>query len=70
MTAGVGGKKHENRIASLGERGVAVTDLGSGEGRVFVHGAYWAAEAESRIEKGAPVVVEHVDGLRLRVRKA
>ncbi len=58
------------REGLLGERGVAMTDLGSGEGRVFVHGAYWAAEADDRIEKGAPVVVEHVDGLRLRVRKA
>lgn len=54
----------------LGEHGVAVTELGSREGRVFVHGAYWAAEAADRIEKGAPVVVEHIDGLRLRVRKA
>lgn len=54
----------------LGERGVAVSDLGSREGRAFVHGAYWAAEADDRIEKGAPVVVERVDGLRLHVRKA
>jgi membrane-bound serine protease (ClpP class) len=58
------------REGLVGERGVAVTDLGSREGRVFVHGAYWEAEAEDRIEKGAPVVVEQVDGLRLHVRKA
>jgi len=35
-----------------------------------VHGAYWAAEADERIEKGAPVAVDRVDGLRLHVRKA
>ena len=58
------------REGLLGERGVAVTDLGTREGKVFVHGAYWAAEADERIEKGAPVAVDRVDGLRLHVRKA
>ncbi len=58
------------REGLVGERGVAVTDLPSGEGRIFVHGAYWAAEADERIEKGAPVIVDKVDGLRLRVHKA
>jgi membrane-bound serine protease (ClpP class) len=58
------------REGLLGERGVAVTDLGTQEGKVFVHGAYWAAEADERIEKGAPVAVDRVDGLRLHVRKA
>jgi membrane-bound serine protease (ClpP class) len=53
----------------VGERGVAVTEIGGRDGRIFVHGAYWAAEADERIEKGAPVVVDRVDGLRLRVRK-
>ena len=53
-----------------GERGVAITELGSGEGRVFVHGAYWTAESSERIEKGAPVIVDQVDGIRLRVHKA
>ena len=58
------------REGLVGERGVAVTELPSREGRIFVHGAYWAAVAVDRIEKGAPVVVEQVDGLRLHVRKA
>jgi len=58
------------REGLLGERGVAVTDLPSREGRIFVHGAYWAAVADDRIEKGAPVVVEQIDGLLLHVRKA
>ncbi len=54
----------------VGERGVAVTDLGTQAGQIFVHGEYWAAESEDRIEKGASVVVDKVDGMRLRVRKA
>ena len=58
------------REGLVGERGVAVTDLPSREGRIFVHGEYWAAEADERIEKGAPVVVDRVDGLRLRVHRA
>jgi membrane-bound serine protease (ClpP class) len=54
-----------------GQRGVAVTELGGARhGRVFVHGEYWNAEADERIEKGAPVVVDRVDGMRLRVHKA
>jgi membrane-bound serine protease (ClpP class) len=54
----------------LGERGVALTELGGREGRIFVHGENWAAESDERIEEGAPVVVDRVDGMRLRVRKA
>jgi len=54
----------------VGERGVAITELGAQEGQIFVHGEYWAAESNDRIEKGTPVVVEKVDGMRLRVKKA
>jgi membrane-bound serine protease (ClpP class) len=52
-----------------GERGTALTEIAP-TGRVFVHGEYWDARAEERIEKGAEVVVDHVDGMLLRVRKA
>ena len=58
------------REGLVGERGVALTELGPHEGRIFVHGEYWVAEADERIEKGAPVVVDRIDGMRLRVRKA
>ncbi|HXF58292.1 MAG TPA: nodulation protein NfeD, partial [Candidatus Saccharimonadales bacterium] len=54
----------------VGERGVALTEFTSREGRIFVHGENWAAEASERIGKGEPVIVDHVDGMRLRVRKA
>lgn len=53
----------------VGERGTALTDL-EPSGRVFVHGEYWEAESPERIERGAAVVVDRVDGMRLRVRKA
>ena len=52
-----------------GERGTAATDLGP-LGQVFVHGAYWTAEATEPIAKGSAVVVDRVDGLTLRVKKA
>jgi membrane-bound serine protease (ClpP class) len=53
----------------VGEQGTALTDLGP-SGQVFVHGEYWTAEADQPIAKGARVVVDRVDGLVLRVKKA
>lgn len=53
----------------VGERGVAVTALAP-KGKVFVHGEYWNAESGEVIDTGAPVIVERVDGMTLRVRKA
>ena len=53
----------------VGERGTALTDLGP-SGQVFLHGEYWTAEADAPIAKGSAVVVDRVDGLSLKVRKA
>ena len=53
----------------VGEQGVALTDLAP-SGRVFVHGEYWEADAVEPIDRGAKVVVDRVDGMRLRVRRA
>ncbi len=53
----------------LGERGTALTDLGP-TGQVFIHGEYWNATANEPIARGAAVVVDRVDGLSLRVKKA
>lgn len=50
-----------------GSRGVALTDLDPW-GAVFCHGEIWKAKSVRRIEKGASVVVEGVDGLVLLVR--
>ena len=53
----------------VGLKGTALTDLAP-DGRVFVHGAYWEAQSSEHIERGAAVVVDRVDGLRLKVHKA
>jgi membrane-bound serine protease (ClpP class) len=53
----------------VGLKGTALTELAPG-GRVLVHGEYWEAESSEHIERGAAVVVDHVDGLRLKVHRA
>ena len=53
----------------LGETGV-VKELIEPEGMVFVHGEYWRAFSEERIEPGEPVEVVGINGLLLNVRKA
>jgi membrane-bound serine protease (ClpP class) len=53
----------------LGETGTALTDLGP-SGQVFVHGEYWAAQADEPITQGTRIVVDRVEGLVLKVRKA
>jgi membrane-bound serine protease (ClpP class) len=54
----------------MGEKGTALTDLAP-EGRVFVHGEYWQAEADTPIVKGSPIkVIKVYSHLKLRVTKA
>jgi membrane-bound serine protease (ClpP class) len=51
----------------IGETGVAQTAL-TPSGKVFVHGEIWDAVAPSGgVALGGKVVVEHVDGMQLRV---
>jgi membrane-bound serine protease (ClpP class) len=57
---------HEGMV---GERGTALTEIAPA-GRVFVHGEYWEAESSERIERGATIIVDKVDGMRLRVHQA
>jgi membrane-bound serine protease (ClpP class) len=53
----------------VGEIGTAQTDL-SPEGKVFVHGELWNAEAAETITKGSKVRVNRVlDSLKIRVEK-
>ncbi|OGD20475.1 MAG: serine protease [Candidatus Aminicenantes bacterium RBG_16_63_16] len=53
----------------IGEVGVARTDLDP-EGKVFVHGELWNAEAGTMISKGSRVrVVKALDTLKIRVEK-
>jgi len=53
----------------LGEIGVAQTDLNP-EGKVFVHGELWNAEATGDIPRGSRVkVIQVLAGLKIRVQK-
>jgi membrane-bound serine protease (ClpP class) len=53
----------------VGLVGRASTPL-SPEGKVFVRGEYWTAEADEEISAGERVEVTAVDGMRLRVRRS
>jgi len=52
----------------VGMEGVAKTDVHK-EGTVFVHGEIWRAWSEEPIKEGAIVVVEKVEGLKLKVKE-
>jgi membrane-bound serine protease (ClpP class) len=68
-------RAHRRKVATgaeglVGEVGTAQTDL-KPEGRVFVHGEIWRAEADGEIPRGSAVRVTAVlPTLRLRVTKA
>jgi membrane-bound serine protease (ClpP class) len=60
---------HTGREGLIGEIGKAQTDL-SPEGKVFVHGEIWDAEARENIPKGSKVeVIEVLKNLKIRVTK-
>lgn len=45
--------------------------LNTPEGRVFVHGEFWQAEADAPVPKGSPIkVIQVLTHLKLRVTKA
>src|SRR4051812_44440264 len=50
----------------IGEIGVARTPLAPA-GKVFVHGEIWDATSHAPVSSGEPIVVRHVEGLRLEV---
>jgi membrane-bound serine protease (ClpP class) len=53
----------------IGETGVVVKTI-DGRGSVFVHGEYWQARAQERLEEGTEIeVVRLMNGLELEVRK-
>ncbi|MCH8157549.1 MAG: nodulation protein NfeD [Nitrospinae bacterium] len=52
----------------IGETGVVKTELNP-EGSVFVHGEVWNAKSDSPIPGGEKVVIESVEGLKIKVRK-
>ena len=54
----------------MGEEGVAVTSI-ENRGKIFIHGEYWDAESDGRINQGDRVkVVEIKSNFRLKVEKA
>jgi membrane-bound serine protease (ClpP class) len=53
----------------IGAKGVAKETLDP-EGNVYVHGEIWAAVCDGTIAEGETVVVEKVDGLKMKVKKA
>jgi membrane-bound serine protease (ClpP class) len=62
-------KVHTGKEGLIGEIGVAQTDL-IPEGKVFVHGELWNAEAVGEILKGSRVkVVQVLENLKIRVQK-
>ena len=52
----------------VGKTGVVKKEL-SPEGRIFVHGELWNAVCDEPIAEGEAVVIEKVEGLKVRVRK-
>ena len=53
----------------LGETGIVKENLNP-HGRVLVHGELWEAECEGEIMEGEHVIVESVEGLKVRVKKS
>ncbi|MEE9524087.1 MAG: nodulation protein NfeD, partial [Thermodesulfovibrionales bacterium] len=52
----------------VGLEGVAMSDI-SDKGMALVHGEYWKAISDDTIEKGDAVIVESVEGLKIKVTK-
>ncbi len=52
----------------VGSRGIVTQDIGPDGGTVMVHGELWMAWSDVPIGKGEEVVVEEVEGLRLKVK--
>ena len=57
------------REGLVGDVGVADGEITTAAGKVFVQGEYWDARSDTPIPAGEQVVVEAVEGMRLRVRK-
>ena len=53
----------------VGEIGV-VKEVIEPEGLIFVHGEYWRAVSDQKIEPGEKVEVTRVEGLTVRVKRA
>jgi membrane-bound serine protease (ClpP class) len=54
----------------VGVRGTALSEVGTGQGQVFIYGEYWSARSAATIPSGSPVRVVAVRGLQLEVEPA
>lgn len=54
----------------IGLKGIAKTDIDKHKGMVMVHGELWQAISDEEIKKDQEIIVEQVQGLTLKVRKA
>ena len=61
-------KKQGGADGMIGEIGIVKETLNP-HGRVLVHGELWEADCEGEIVEGEHVIVESVEGLKVRVRK-
>jgi membrane-bound serine protease (ClpP class) len=71
VTARLAIRAHRGRVQTgrdelIGATG-EVLDWKDGTGHVFVHSERWNASGAASLKKGTPVVVQDMDGLRLRV---
>lgn len=74
VVVGLGLRAQRRRPATgkrglAGERGRAITAVGPGGGRVFVHGEYWEATSAEEVPAGADVEVVKAGGLALVVKR-
>jgi membrane-bound serine protease (ClpP class) len=53
----------------IGLEGKATEDITKVGGMVSLHGELWSAVSDTRIEKGSPIIVTEVTGLKLKVNK-
>jgi membrane-bound serine protease (ClpP class) len=62
-------KPTTGREGLVGVEGTAASEVTSGGGTVKVHGEIWSAVSEEPIQADTKVVVESVEGLKLKVRQ-
>jgi len=61
-------KKHTGPDELIGSEGIAVTDIFE-NGKTFIRGEYWEAWSEIPVAKGKKVTVEHIEGLKIKVKE-
>ncbi len=63
----IGNKLTTGMEGLVGMEGEARSDVHE-KGQVFVHGEIWSAQSDIFIKSGQKIIVEKVDGLKLKIR--